>query len=467
MDFPFYFSKKAIQRKVDQAITEKSYTLPYGISEPGQPTFYTFMQQILGGSMSSKVVETQTVTGQMQAYAVCPIVAGSIGKRNDALRNGRWMLTDLEGNVLDKTSFVLAKLMLSPNPLQTWSELISQIYAFRDIFGITYCLPVTPSMMGKQYTGALWVIPNWLVKPNYTGKQFYQSQLTEIIKSYSIAGFNEAIPADQMIVFRDSPLNVATQTTDDIVSRSRLYTLGSQVSNIQTSYEARRTLMEKKGPVGAWVNDNPKDAAGQNPMTPTAKADLQSEFQKYGLNRDQFQYVISMANVKWVQAGSVTKDLMLFEEIKDSAQVIYDAYGIPPFLTAWADQTKYTNLNEAKKDFYSGITIPDAAAIAGVFNSFFEAEKANIKLQCFFDHLEIFQKSRLDEATALKAMNEALNIPYSGNVITRTEFRALMSDFLPSDIFDPENIDGDDFNNTLTNGTAAADTGATAPGINA
>jgi hypothetical protein len=417
--------------KLDQRL--KSYSTPVVV----KLTDYTYWQQIsgkLGITFNAKIYETQTISGQAAAYSLCPIVTSIVTKRGDNLRNGRWCFEDDKGNEVTKGSNPLFSLLKRPNPLQDWGQFITQAYAFRDIFGVCYILPLVPVGGDKTFAKSLYIIPNWLIEPRYTGKTYLQSEIEGIISEYRITGFAKTVKPSELITWYDNCIN-ASQSVNGIF-QSRLYPLGDQISNFNAAYSGRRNLIEKGGALGMWVNDNAKDAGGRNPITPKEKEEILTEFQNtYGLEKGKSPFAFTSASIRFERANYPTKDLMLFEEIKDCAQVIAAAYNLSPFDLPWADQTTYTNKDKTDRALYQNVTIPDAESLALVLKSYFQLEE---NLKVYFDHIDCLQKSKKEEADALSSFVNGVSKLFNDTVITKEEYRILISEFLPQGAaFDP------------------------------
>jgi hypothetical protein len=444
---PFYKEtpENVISKIADLKLRLKSMQLPYTYNLTDDSFFQKLGLQ-LGWASIAKIYETQTINGQLLAYNFCPIVTSVISKRNDAFRNGRWSIEDAKG--VEKKNSGFARLFERPNPMQSWRAFISQAYTFHDIFGRCYILPVVPAGFDNlKSSGAMWVIPNWLVIPNYTRKIYGQTRADQIISGYRINGISETIPVNKMIVWDDTPVRVMEGQEYQVEAQSRLYPLGDQITNFQTAYASRKTLLEKRGALGAWVNNNPIDVGSRNPQTPKERAKILEEFaETYGIDRGKYPFVFTTSSLKWEQAGYPTKELMLFEEVADDAQVIADAFNVSIFLLPWADQTTYTNLEKAEKKLYTNVTIPDANDLAQVLSSAFGLIDEGSFLKVYFDHLEVFQKNKKEEADALSSLTSALDKPYGKKVISKLEYRILLSNFMPQGaVFDPEKINGDEF----------------------
>lgn len=450
---PVPFSKQTpeqVMRKIARLESQlnKAYTPPKVFSLTNNDLFQAIAGQMGWTTGIKKITETQTINGQLLAYQFCPVVTAVVNKKNDMMRAGRWVVEDRKGTEV-VTPF--SKLIEKPNPLQDWNRFSSMAYTMHQVFGRCYIFPVAGGMQFIK-ADAIYIIPNWLVTPNYTRKLYQQTEVSEIIRDYTIQGFNRPVGVDELIIWDDSTIKLSTESEYKIEAQSRLYSLGDQIINFQTGYAARRTLLEKRGALGAWVNNNPKDAAGGNPITPEERLRVLNEFsERYGIDRDKFPYVITTSFLKWEQAGFPTKELMLFEEVKDDGLMVYDAYGLSVFLSPWADQTSYTNLDKAEKKAYTGTIIPDAESLATLLTEKFKLSASGHVFKVYYDHLEIFQKSKKDEADALNSLTSALDKPYKVKVITKQEYRTLISNFMPQGAeFDPDNAAGEYFDGSPT-----------------
>jgi len=434
-------------------IRQKSATPPpYAIQLTSNPRDLFYTNQLIQGLIGSsrKRINTNNVNGQTQAYQRCPAVSGSINKIQEAGRNGKWAIVDKDEKPTGKSNAV-APLIAKPNCLQTWNDFISQLVAMKKIYGYALVLPLIPEGMGPNATASLWVCPNWLINDvKYTGNLFGQSDISGIIKYFKI-GKTEITP-DKVLIFKDTQVNCTTSDNSFVLPQSRLYPLSDPVSNICQSYEAKYTLIAKKGAIGILSNES-KDAAGAAPLLPEDKKEVQDQFaNQYGLSPDQSQVIISGVGLKWQSMTFPIKDLMLSEEIKEASLVVYEAFGIPKFLTPYGEGDTFNNQNTAEKSFYQRTVIPTIEEVAATLSAFFQLESQGLFLRVYFDHLEIFQKSKKEEAEGIGAYTTALDRPYLSGVITREEYRAILANAMPTGTpFDAETINGTTFYNQRVN----------------
>ena len=385
-----------------------------------------------------------TVEGQTLAFMRCAPVAAMIGRLAEYSMNGRYSFVDQNDKELNKVSNPLFDITKKPNFLQTWPQFIASVMTYIKLNGQAYVLPITPVGFDVKKARSLFVVPNWMVWPEYTGKNFFQTDMEGVVSGYKVSFLEKIVPADEMIVIRDTIPNVDMNFINRLhEGQSRLYPLGDQINNLIAIQDALYNMTTKRGAMGAWVPENSKDGIGQiMPLKPKEHDDVINAFLKYGTGtKNDAPFNVLNLGMKWVQAAMNVGELKLFEGNEAGIAQLSMSLNVPLFLLGFKDST-FTNLEAAGKACYTSGVIPAVENICISLGQFFEL--GDIKLRAYFDHLEIFQKSKRDEADALRFMCMGLDIPFKSGVITREEYRHLMSNFMPTGtMFDPVNQEGD------------------------
>jgi len=384
---------------------------------------------------SSKTrLDLTTVEGQTLALMGCAPVGAIIGRIAEYSMNGRYGFKDEKGKEVQSKG-QLAKLLIRPNFFQTWAEFMASAVTFIKAHGQCYILPITPAGFEetKGSGRTLWVIPNWMVTVNTTGKTFYQDSMDGVIRSYDISFLNKSIPASQMIVVRDSMPSFVNDPSKLFQGQSRLYSLGDQVNNLIAIQDALYNLTAKRGAMGAWVPENNRDVAGTIPLQNDERDEVLNAFAQYGVNSNQLApYMVLKQGLKWVQAAMSVNDLQLFTGQEAGISQLSMSFNVPQFLLGFKDAT-FTNLKEARKEAYTSAVIPCVNNICFALSDYYGEN-----LTAWFDHLEIFQAAKKEEADALNAMVTALDKPYKSKIIGRQEYRSLIAGFMPAGTeFDP------------------------------
>jgi len=367
------------------------------------------------------VQETVTISGQTAAYNICPPVNGIINRKARAFTNGKWWILDKDGKEATGAKITaLQKLLEKPNPLQSWNQLIAQAKVYEQTFGEVFFFAIIPAgFTDKLKVKAIWVVPNWIINVRLTGKHYFQTELADIIEGYDISlnGSSTSLPDGSVIHLRDINQN----STDVIRGQSRLASLQDPISNIVAAYEARNVLITRKGALGILSNQT-RDAAGAVPLKEHEKIEVQEDFRKYGLGKDQYQVIITNANLRWQPMTFPTRELMLFEEIEDDVRQIADNFDYPMYLLGFKAGSTFSNVGEAKKSLYQDTIIPEAEGWAEAFTSFFDLKASGYKLQVYYDHLDVFQQSEKEKADAFSARVTANTPLLEKNIITLNQF---------------------------------------------
>ena len=382
-------------------------------------------------SGSSNLKDTTTLEGQAYAYNYSHAVNTVINKKVRAHINGLWQIEDDEGNKAINVLPNIERLMKTPNPIQSWADFNSQMKILTQVFGECYVMPLVPVGMFRKDTEALWIIPNWMITVKKTGRFFQQSKIEEIIAGYVInnqQGMKMTVLPSQLIRIRDLSIPVTTNNDELFNGQSRLYPLKWAVWNLHAAMEARNVMMVRRGAIGILSNEG-KDVAGLLPIEQKEKDTIQTQFQKYGLSSTQSQVIITNASLKWQSMTFPTKDLMLFEETEDATIQIADAYDVPPdLLGATGSKKTYQNVLEAKKSLYQDAIIPESTVFAEAFTNWL-LKGTGLKFKIYFDHLEVFQKSKKEEADGIKSITDSITVLYEKKLITMEEARMFLEQF--------------------------------------
>jgi len=410
----------AVLIKTKSAFPYISLRSTTSLLKDGSSIFYA-----LGGTALS--LDTTTVEGQMTAYLSCPQVNSIVNKVTKAFMNGKWSLTDLDGNPMKnpKTS-PMYYLFTQPNPLQTFNEFISQASTYLKVHGECFILPVSPTDKVAD-ARVWWNIPNWMVTPVFTGKVFQQSSLDGVISGWKIgtAHSNFTVGPEELLQIRDTSVNLVKDLDGlKTINRglSRLYPLGNVIDNIIGGLESRNVLIRRRGALGILSNDY-KDQSGGLDIDPDEQKKVQEALSRYGLGKKDWQVIVTNASLKWQQIAMTVKDLMLLEEDEAGTRKVAEAYDYPTYLLGDKEGTTFTNMESAKKWLYTDAIIPDSVVWSQSFTSFLDLESLGHKVFIDYSHLEVLQKSKKEEAEWKKMVCDGYDIAYKGKIITREEWR--------------------------------------------
>ncbi len=203
--------------------------------------------------------------------------------------------------------------------------------------------------------------------------------------------------------------------------------LDMAVSNICAAMEADNVLLKKKGPLGFISGNGGKDGMGSvMPMQEKEKNELQSALTQYGLTLAQFQYVISRSPATWNPMSYDVKQLGTKETVVAGEKAICHRFNWPYILYEMSDSAYSANGTNAEKNAYTSNVIPNNLKDFSLYNKFFKAKDNNAKIGCDFSDTPCLQADKKTEAEARKSMNDAYQVEYDNDLITKNQWRTAM-----------------------------------------
>lgn len=401
---------------------------------------------------------------QKWAYDYCYPLASVIDRMAESDITGEVEILRAEGKGKENEATSqwakdMRRLLLNPNPLQSWEQFRAQQVVYKKIFG--YC-PVMPIKRAgfensPELSSAMINLPPWLFRCVPTGKYLYQSKIEEFVKEYSVSIMGQTIqlPPDAIFILEDS--FIQSVDTDFLLPQSRLVGLDMAISNLCAAMEADNVLLRKKGPLGFISHDTgTKDnVAGYVPMDELEKAELQADLSKYGMSWGQYQYVISKTATRWNPMSFDVKGLGTKETIVAAARAVCQRYGFPYVLFEDSDAT-YSNQESAHKKLYDNNVIPNNYRDMAKYNQFFKASENNCKICTDYSHLAVFQEDELNLSQARFAKDQALQVEWNSNLITRNQWLTILG-------MEPLGIEGDLTLSQLTEVKQGGDSSGASP----
>lgn len=304
-----------------------------------------------------------------------------ISRIGQMFSNGKWKLYDSNGVEIEKSEIL--QVLNNPNVLQSGSDLLFQSSLSQDIYGNSYIYKnIGLGGVPKQ----LWVIPE--LEPKTTGKIYKQTELSEIIRHYELneANVNERYEVDEIILMKGNDSGA-------IYGESKIKTLIPQISNIYQAYNSRNVLITERGGIGFVTIDGGTDGK-TIPLNAKEKKEAERKWEKnYGINKGQRKTAFSSVPLKFVPTNIPTKDLMLFEEVKDDLSVICDVYGYNIQLLSNDKGATFTNAKEYEKQVYQNTIIPRAQKYASRLTKEFKLNEKGQYLKLDYSHVQALQEN--------------------------------------------------------------------------
>lgn len=366
-------------------------------------------------------INTLTPMGQARAFERCSILASIITKKVSAISDARYWVKDQEGNDIEGTD-ILDK-MRNPNPYQTLPEFVCMVEFFSQIFGKAYIVKI--DAIG---TGAfeLYVVPNILVTENEKLEQGISFAPRSNIENYyiNVNGISFDVDAEHMFVVNDVTYSMNQMGG----SVSRLAALQYPINTFVASYDAVNELLVNRGML-AIISMKAENPAVTMKMgaTKEEKQELEQQLNRYGVLRGKMKYAITGYDVACVPVSSSISDLGISEIQLNCKKDIAYTYQVPAIMLDMAD-SKYANLAQAKLDFYTNDIIPAAKNIMATMNRIYGNDKYTV--QAFFDHLDLFQDAKRQQAAGMVSLVSALNQSMQTGLMNLQEAREQLDKFL-------------------------------------
>lgn len=366
-------------------------------------------------------INTLTPMGQARAFERCSILASIITKKVSAISDARYWVKDQEGNDVEGTD-ILDK-MRNPNPYQTLPEFVCMVEFFSQIFGKAYIVKLDAIGTGSF---ELYVVPNILVTENEKLEQQISFAPRSNIESYyiNVNGISFEVDAEHMFVVNDVTYSMNQMGG----SVSRLAALQYPINTFVASYDAVNELLVNRGML-AIISMKAENPAVTMKMgaTKEEKQELEQQLNRYGILRGKMKYAITGYDVACVPVSSSISDLGISDIQLNCKKDIAYTYQVPAIMLDMAD-SKYANLAQAKLDFYTNDIIPAAKNIMATMNRIYGNDKYTV--QAFFDHLDLFQEAKRQQAAGMVSLVSALNQSMQSGLMNVQEAREQLDKFL-------------------------------------
>lgn len=364
------------------------------------------------------IINTNDRAGQAKAYTLCSPLMSVITKKCAAIKNLRLAATTENGEDVERPEAV--RVMSHPNSVQNIASFVASIEAMVQIFGKAYITRV--ESVGIPEAFEIFVIPNLCVTENaaISPAPSFMPDADIVDYTVTICGASMKIAKEDMFIVRDASYDLNACGG----SISRMVALQKPINVFIASYESTHELMINRGMLAiisltSGSGDIIRDA--RLPETETEKNNIQRAFKKYGTRADQFKYAITSMNASVSPVSSTITDLGLTDVQKSCKKEIADIYQVPSVLLDVEGST-YANAKEAKTILYNDAIIPEANNIFSVLNRIYGFE--DFKVMPYYDHLELFQESKREQAAGMTNLVNALNNAVSGGLMTSEQAQA-------------------------------------------
>lgn len=369
----------------------------------------------------------------LQCYSENTVVNAVVNIKAKAFSNMKFRVKDLKtGDIIpiedyDADGGKLKALIERPNPMQSTFEWLRQFKVNHEVFGNGYAYASIPVGYENNFTyediNVMNNLPPYAMSPVLTGNWLEAETKEEIISEYELTGFGGYIrhlPTATVFHVNSENIKLDEHFTEGV---SDLIALQRPISNIDSAFESRNVLIRKRGAIGAWTSEKRDEAMGNLPLEEDEIEEVQKAFSKYGLLEDQYQQIISPQPLKWQKTAMNVKELMLFEEVEADAIAIANAKGVPELLMKYYIKSgTFNNLDASEKRLYDATIIPETNDFMIALNHFLKTRERDIELIGSFDHLNILQINKKEEADTIRVHEQAAVSAFRIGAITYDDY---------------------------------------------
>lgn len=372
--------------------------------------------------------------GKSEALTACTPLYTVIDKLGSMMSRGVIYVTDKNGN--EKPRYrEINELLLSPNPLQSFTSFVKQVEMNLRLFG--FCPIALVRGIPGGLPSAMWVIQPELFHLEGTGSFAKQNDLEGVVgKAYIQWGGRRTILEPwEYVVVHIGDMAMPEYAGRDIIFKTSTDSLSQPVSNWVSAMSASHTLMVNGGPKGILCGVG-TDEMGNTAIDPKDEDEIRDKFKrKYGLVGKEYPVLVTRKQLKWIPMDFDADKLKLHEEDSRCTAAIANAIGLNPNLF---NDAKYDNQESAKKAAYQDVVIPDAMNIADSLTRSICQEGAKIKID--FSGVECLQANKEKEANTLLHAADALERLMASGLITPDEARIEIARYID---IDPESPVGE------------------------
>lgn len=382
------------------------------------------------------VVERASSSQYFDAYQKCAPLQAIINKLAQAHANSVIWVLNRSGKAKGKESEssvakAIRNLLESPNPLQTQDEFEAQGKIFQKVFGYNVVFLLKPIGYKNHDADEMWNLPANMLDIKFKPGIFINREDREKRNAYiqsvtlSYGGYRVDLPLDCIYIQKDFTPSIDTV----VLPESRIRAISQQVNNILSAYSSRGALIHDRGAQGI-ISSGFKDDIGTREIPEEDISSIQRQSRRYGIQAEQFRYIITRAPLQFTQVGFSTKDLMLFEEIEDDVSALCNAFDYPARLMGVGKSSalSQSDVEGFDKLLYQNNILPTSKRDAAFWNTLFETAANGLLIDFDYSHLPALQENLKERGEKRDAVVTAYNKEWEMGACSINEMRLEVGD---------------------------------------
>lgn len=381
---------------------------------------------------SGTVVNTKTVSGQIDAYTRCSVVQDAIDIKasyHSSLKiaaidkQGKWINGDYASKGQQAVIDQDMKNIEWFNEQEGFMRFNHRLKTHLLIFGRAY-VHKEKKLGLDEYN--YYIIPNNIIQEVYVARPSVTSYFLPEVDYYQVCVGSEMfkLSTDEVFVFTDRLAGF-----NRIGTHSRLYGLEEAISTLLSTDEMLTQLLADGGARGIITQGASNIDMISAGYLDEEKADIQRSLKDYGLLKDKYKYIVTKGQAGYVPLTSRIVDMQIPEIALMKKIQIYRAMGIP---TAFGvNESRFKVLPEARKEMFTSSVIPEGQDLfeaqlrmKGIENPSF------CKYVADYTHFDFFQESLKESGVAFQQASNALVPLVNAGIITMEQAHAYLNPYL-------------------------------------
>lgn len=358
-------------------------------------------------------IDTTTVSGQREALRKSSVVQSCVILRADGFSNLNIYPKLESGKKVSSNKYTEAdmRLLNSINEFQDYRTFNNMVETFAAPFG--KCYIYKQKMLGLDKF-RYYIIPNHLIQEKYTGLRKTSFMFESQPDYYEVSLFDGQklrLENDEVFIYYDN-----TFYGEHGYGTSRLEGLGESISTLLASGEVATQVYADGGGRGI-IGQGARDSDSfSDPFFNGERTRIQNDLKKYGRLRDQLKYIVTRGVASYVPLTDKVVDMDIPQISFDAALAIFRRMGIP---SAYAQrESRYKSLPEARKELYTGTIVPEATTRFKQIIKMVGIPERDWEYKPDYTHLDFYQESLQQSATALLNASTALKNAVEGGFMS-------------------------------------------------
>lgn len=361
----------------------------------------------------------------IEAFKSIPEVFAGIDLIADRVSKGIWELVDVDTEEVDYKDPIWNRIKEMPNWKQPFDKFIYNSEVYRISTGNCFIYKYIPKQLSNKIENIsqLWLLPPQFTTVNRKSgatKFFYSTSITDLVESYTVDFGYERQDILPEFITQEWFVDVDFDNRE-LRAMSPLRAAEMPINNLNSVYQARFTIYDKRGMMGMF-SSRKTDDTGVISMSSAERKQLREQMNEdYGVTGGRDTIGITNVPVEYLRTGMSIQELEPFEETFASTAALFSILGIPRSFVPTKQGTTFNNGFTDEKKLYTDVIIPAGESKAKVLTKAIGFDKIGKKIRVRYDHVPALQQDQKINAETEQIKTTTYQTLYNNNNITKNE----------------------------------------------